>query len=186
MPNRNAEDSVPYEKLLFLNRLGMTSRRQEQAPALPVKVTFCGASFIFAKNGRPHRVAPTFICRRHTSFFKRANTVRPYRVDDNYCCFHGTAELFKFNNRFGRERRPRRSVGFDAFSRSTARVVPTDCFSICSGRCPHRPKKDYSLFACGELVRRGRRTLRNYREFVLFRNAEDSVPYEDFVLSVKN
>ena len=86
------------------------------------KVTFCGASFIFAKNGRPHRVAPTFICRRHTSFFKRANAVCPYRVDDNYCCFHGTAELFKFNNRFGRERRPRRSVGFDVFSRTSARL----------------------------------------------------------------
>ena len=71
--------------------------------------------------------------------------------------------------------------------------------SLCSGRCPHRPKSYMSLFACGELVRRGRRTLRIFREFVRFqagehssplrccrwfllfsRNAEDSVPYRGF------
>ena len=37
---RNAEDGVPYKKSLFFNSFGMTSRRREQAPALPVKVTF--------------------------------------------------------------------------------------------------------------------------------------------------
>ncbi|MGN0546124.1 MAG: hypothetical protein ACI4I3_02235, partial [Acutalibacteraceae bacterium] len=78
-------------------------------------------------------------------FFRRANTVRPYRVADKFCCFYGTAGLFRFNNRFGRERRPRRSVGFDMFSRTAARAVPTICFSICRGRCPHRPNEIYFI-----------------------------------------
>ena len=58
-----------------------------------------------------------------------------------------------------------------------------DCFSICSGRCPHRPKKDFSLLAYGELVRRGRRTLRILPLAVhISRNAEDGVPYEEIAL----
>ena len=44
-------------------------------------------------------------------------------------------------------------------------------FSICSGRCPHRPKWTFTLFAHCELVRRGRRTLRIYCEFVRFQAA---------------
>ncbi|MGN0547955.1 MAG: hypothetical protein ACI4I3_11550 [Acutalibacteraceae bacterium] len=59
----------------------------------------------------------------------------------------------------------------------------------------------FKLFACGELVRRGRRTLRIYCEFLhfqaatvgdgspvpnktepFFRNAEDGVPYKETVL----
>ena len=69
----------------------------------------------------------------------------------------------------GRERRPRRSVGFDAFHGQPQGY--DFVFSICSGRRPHRSKWFFTLFACGESVRRRRRTLRICREFVRFQPA---------------
>ena len=39
---RNAGDGVPYEKLLFFYRFGVSSKRREQAPALPLRCCFCG------------------------------------------------------------------------------------------------------------------------------------------------
>ena len=49
------------------------------------------------------------------------------------------ADKFNANNRTypSRERRPRRSVGFDAFLRTAARAVPTD-FTVCRSYFPER------------------------------------------------
>ena len=66
------------------------------------------------------------------------------------------AKSLKYITLFCRERCPQRSVGFNLFSRTAARAVPTIIIEliICSGRCPHRPKAKCLLFACGESVRR--------------------------------
>ncbi|MGN0574071.1 MAG: hypothetical protein ACI4IX_09040, partial [Acutalibacteraceae bacterium] len=42
---RNAEDSVPYEKSLYINRYGVANRRREQAPALLSPITFYHFTF---------------------------------------------------------------------------------------------------------------------------------------------
>ena len=62
--------------------------------------------------------------------FRRENAVLPYHVAVDFLLFFGMAELFRFNNRFSRERRPRRSMGFNAFSRTTARAVRAILFFI--------------------------------------------------------
>ena len=73
----------------------------------------CRANFIFAKNGRPHRVAPTLMCRRHTSFHRFPCAVPGVMWDLK--CFTDSRKA-------------------------------TICFSICSGRCPHRPNSENNGF----------------------------------------
>ena len=46
---------------------------------------------------------------KHCVTKRRENTVLPYGVTVDFCCFFGMAELFRFNNRFSRELSPRRS-----------------------------------------------------------------------------
>ena len=66
----------------------------------------------------------------------------------------------------GRERRLRRSVGFDAFHGQPQGY--DFVFSICSGRRPHRSKWFFTLFACGESVRRRRVTRPEKNRAVVF------------------
>ena len=73
-------------------------------------------------------------------------------------------------------------------------------FSICSGRCPHRPKVIYLIIRLRRIGLSRRRTIRIYRDFVRFQaanvgdglpvphytdpfswNAEDSVPYKNII-----
>ena len=72
----------------------------------------------------------------------------PYGVDDDFCCFSDS----------------RKGCPYDLFFQ----FVADDA---------HIVQKSYvSLFACGESVRRGRRTLRIYRDFVRFQVGEHSSP----------
>ena len=74
--SRNAEDSVPYEKSLFFKKFDITSKRREQAPALPCTSSLFTKlinSYRATTQGRPYRHVPQahFI----SSFYKG----RPYR-----------------------------------------------------------------------------------------------------------
>ena len=53
-----------------------------------------------------------------------------------------------------------RAIDFLMFLRTAARAVPTICFSICSGRCPHRPKVIYFIIRLRRIGSSGRRTIR--------------------------
>ena len=54
----------------------------------------------------------------------------------------GAKRIICIITRHSRERRPRRSVGFDRFH---GQPQDYELFSICSGRCPHRPNKIYFI-----------------------------------------
>ena len=87
------------------------------------------------------------------------------------------ADKFNANNYTypSRERRPRRSVGFVAFSRTATRAVPTIIllnFQFLTDDAHIVPKSYMSLFACGESVRRGRRTLRIFATLTDFNYKE--------------